>query len=54
MQYFFTDESIEHLDSRGKSREKMLERELERLAGANWQVRITIRIRSFIDSYSPF
>ena len=30
------------LVDRGKQREKLLERELEKLAGSNWQVRLLI------------
>ena len=31
-------------DNRGKQREKLLERELEKLAGSNWQVRVQITL----------
>ena len=38
---------------RGKQREKLLERELEKLAGSNWQVRVLITRADSAEAHWP-
>lgn len=42
-----------HSVDRGKQREKLLERELEKLAGSNWQVRVLTMPVLFVEAHRP-